>query len=344
MILHPLLIAVMTLDGLALVFSSIAARTHLRVLLEWDEESCGARQIALEAATESASLAGRLVAWLFVAASVLLIVAISVVLPPTVVGAMCGTGVMAATKGLGERALLARAGAVLALWIWRTMDSVNREHPSSPATPRVARWHLLAVPMVAMAAWYNLRSIRQLDPYEPVDCCQAVYDNFRSIAEATSTFGVGDEVLGTWTLVGGLLIATAALGHLWRLRRGAGLLGGGLLAALVVVWVPLAGITLVRVLAAYHYGVLHHHCPWCLFLPTHGAVGFVLFGGLALVGIQGATVLAAGALGRQETRLARAARNHQMRALFWLLAGLIVFAAFGALPALAWRLRHGVWL
>lgn len=341
MIWHPLLLGVLLVDTLALVLSLYAAGAHVRALLHWSPGSADRRQIALEGAVDGAALATHHAVTLFVAGSLILVVAISSVLPALIPGAMCGTGVIEATRGEGGRALLLRGVALSALWVWCTLTRVQRTHPLHQATRTAARWQLLTLPLLALTLLYTLRAVLQLDPHRPVSCCQAVHDNFRSLGEATTSAGLSD---GSWLwLAGGgaLLLIGLAIHGLRGQGRSPASVG---LPFVALVWVPVAGHTLVRVLAAYHYEVLHHHCPWCLFLPEHRAVGYLLFGALVLVGLEAIAILTATRLARAHPPLRESAHGIERRALQRLLIAMGVFGALTVGPMLHWRLSHGVWL
>ncbi len=358
MIWHPLSLSVLALDALALAFATVAAVSYARVLFGWVPGSAAARQIALEADCDGARLATRTAIFFFLAASLLLVLGISLLLPALVPGAMCGTGVLQAMGGLGTRALILRAGALAILWIWRSLDGVHRAHPRSVDEPTIARWQLLALPVLGLAVLTTVRAFLNLDPHQPVSCCQVVYDAFRSREEATHTAGLSD---GFWLLAAsgtGILLAGLAA-FAWRsLRRrtaAAPEIGAPssrppsvvppaavLLAA--AAWLPAAATALVTVLSAYHYEVLHHHCPWCLFLPEHGAVGIVLYGALLLVGLEALAVFAVARFARSNPAVSDAARSRQRRALLRILGALLVFTVFTVGPALLWRWRTGVWM
>lgn len=353
---HPLMVAVLVVDGLALLFALTAAVTHLRVLLGWEPGSSDPRQIALEGATDAAAIAGRYALWAFVAATALLVLGISLVLPQLVSGAMCGTGVLTAMGGTGQRALALRGLALALLWVWRTLDALNRAAPRPPATPAVARWQLLALPLLALAVIDTARALWALDPARPVDCCQVVYDGFASSAQASTTAGLDDQVWIALTSAGGLVLLALAVLGLRRLSRTVEVLPklGATLALLAVAWAPVATVTLVRVLSAYHYQVLQHHCPWCLLLPEHWAVGYPLYGALLVVLLEALSALTAARFKPAvvdvagstlaETMLAEAARQRQRRAFVAIIVSVLLFAALTAGPALHWRLSHGVWM
>jgi hypothetical protein len=346
---HPLLLAVVSLDLLALLFVLYGAQTYVRVLLRWEPEATDSEQIRLEGAVDAASFATRFGSAFFLGATLLLVVGISLLLPPLISGAMCGTGVLTAMGAAGWRALILRALALVLLWVWRTLDGVDRSCPRPPAVPLVSRWQLLTVPVVALSLLQTVRIIRRLDPNEPVDCCQVVYDTYGSVREATESFGLTDR---TWIVLAAAGASTLLVLLSWEIVRSrragtmvpeSAALNWGLPVG-VVLFVPIGTLTLVKVLAAYHYQVLHHHCPWCLFLPEHGAVGYPLFGALLLIVLEGAAFLAAGQLRRTHPSLGAGARSRQYRAAMIQLFALLILVALTAGPAVRWRLAHGVWM
>jgi hypothetical protein len=116
------------------------------------------------------------------------------------------------------------------------------------------------------------------------------------------------------------------------------------MAAAAFLWVPVAAIALVRVLAAYHYGVLHHHCPWCLFLPVHGGVGYPLFGALMVAAFEGAAAWGAAAIAARYPVVEPAGAARVRRSGRRVVAAVLLFFLLSAGPALLWRLRFGVWM
>jgi hypothetical protein len=191
---------------------------------------------------------------------------------------------------------------------------------------------------VAVSTLAAGRALLALETQQPVDCCAAVYDPIL----AAETAGFMDRIDERWWLAGWLCggLAVSGLGLAgWLRGRGARFLP---LAALL--WVPLAAGALVRSLAAYHYGVLQHHCPWCLFLADYRSVGYPLALALAVVAGEG---LAIAVVGRHASRrpalAAAAARRVRLASLRAALAAGAFLALSGG-PALWWRLRYGTWL
>ncbi|OQX05065.1 MAG: hypothetical protein BWK76_27950 [Desulfobulbaceae bacterium A2] len=342
MIWHPLLQAILALDLLALLLLGLASWTAVQALLAWQPRSASARQLRLEARLEIASLQGRAVAILQMLALILLVVAIASALPPLVRGAMCGTGALNALGPEGPRLLLVRVFALLLLHGWRVLDGLNRQAPQGPLSLAVAKGLLLALPAVALIPPLTLEAFLALEPGRPVDCCAVVYDNFASLAQAGRLWGVDNSLWLAAMLAGAGLVLALALAAI--LRPAAMLARAWPLALSTCLWVPVAAIALVRVLAAYHYGVLHHHCPWCLFLDAQYHVGYPLWGSLLTLLLLGLTpLLLRGAVG-VAPELRPAALRHLRRSAMLQFCLLLLFLTLATAPALLWRLKAGVWL
>ena len=333
---HPLLLAVFTTDILTFLLILGASMTAFRIALHWDPQDTGARQLRLQAQSETAALA---VFWAFglhLFATMALIYAMTNILPGMVPGAMCGTGVLQAMHSGGPRMLIYRLVGLAILWVWWRMENVNLSLPEAPLVTVTARMVLLALPVFGLALQASWQAALSLDFQQPVDCCAVVYDQFHSLQEARRTLGAGNAV---WlTSYGPLTLALAATAMTaWKSpgRRWIHLL----LATIAILWLPIAAITLTRVFAAYHYGVLHHHCPWCLFLPEHHLIGFPIWTAWMLVAMESLSALMLSALSVRHhawDQAARAARNALLAAL--------LFALLSAGPAVWWRLHFGMWL
>jgi hypothetical protein len=117
-----------------------------------------------------------------------------------------------------------------------------------------------------------------------------------------------------------------------------------LLAAVSWLWLPVAALTLVNVLSAYHYEVLHHQCPWCLFLPEHGLVGYPLYGAIWFIGIEGITILIPPRMVNRDTTTYNLAIRRCVRSARYVTISAIIFLIFALAPVIIWRIRYGVWM
>jgi hypothetical protein len=202
---------------------------------------------------------------------------------------------------------------------------------------------LLALPFFLLAVITTFRSILRIDSHQAVNCCAIVYDQFGNLAAAQQIAGIPNAF---WVRTFWLLTFLMLLCAVWSLKtkRTNGETAVGFLAVISIVWVPIAAITLVRVHAAYFYQVLHHHCPWCLFLPEHKFVGVPLFGLLIIITMEGPlSYLAAKTAANFPDLLPRARRRSKLAGLRLILAA-VTYAGMVALPAIYWKLFYGVWL
>ena len=343
MILHPLLFAVVVGDLLSLLLWLGAAVTAFQVVIKWVPQSAEREQIQLERRVETARLSARFSFAVFFLSTTLLIIGITNVLPEIVPGAMCGTGVLQATDGLGGRTLMYRFFVFFIMGLWFTSEKLNLSRPNASLTKYNSRVLLLALPFFFLAVITTFRGFLSIDSHQPVNCCAMVYDQFSNLAAARKIAGI-PNTFWVWTFW--TLSAVMLLFAVWTLRtkRTNGDKASGSLAVISVIWVPIAAITLVRVHAAYFYQVLHHHCPWCLFLPEHKFVGVPLFGALFIIILEGPiSYLAAKTAAKYPDLLAGARIRSRLAALRLLLAA-VAYTGMVGLPAIYWRLLYGVWL
>jgi hypothetical protein len=341
MMSHPLVPVVGLLDLVAVGLALGSAPTALRVVVDWDAARADAAQLRLEGRSEAAAVAWAWAAALALAAGGLLVAGIGLWLPAVVPGAMCGTGVLQAAGAAGPRALTLRLAALLVLWGWRTVEDLNRRLPEGDLTPLASRLQLAALPVLVLAAMETQRALATLAGSAPVDCCVVVYD------QAAAAGGPAQLVSDAAWLAGFGLLSLILLALAGRGALGRGPAAGSLaltLAAVAGAWAVAAHQALTGVLAAYHYQVLQHRCPWCLMLPEHKAVGWPLYAALLVVLLEAVAGIAAAAAGPRHPALAPAARARFRRACRRMAAAAGLFAIIAALPALVWRLRHGLWL
>jgi hypothetical protein len=343
MILHPLLLAVLAGDLLSFLLLLAAAGTAFKIILRWAPQSAASSQISLERAAETATLTVYFVLTAFSLSTLIFILGITTVLPAIIPGAMCGTGVLQATDGLGGRALFCRFLVLGIIYIWRILEKLNGIQPDRPLTQCNARVLLLALPFYLLAFSNTLQAIFQIDVHQPVDCCAIVYDQFRSLAGARQTVGIPNTL---WLAIFWILTALLLLAgwQAWRKQPAARIKTTGRLALLALLWVPAAAVVLIRVYAAYYYQVLHHHCPWCLFLPEHHFVGIPLFATLAVVLLEGPASFISATAATNYPQLTQSATLRSRIAALRLLLAAIAFLGMVMLPAIFWRFHFGVWI
>jgi hypothetical protein len=341
--IHPLLTAVLVADTLVALVLIGAAVTAFQVALDWTPADPRPRQLKLQARQEAWSLATTCAAGIYLAAGLLLIGVLTNILPGLVPGAMCGTGVLQACTPHGQRMLAWRLLATAGLFCWQRLETLNRSDPLAVLTPTNARVLLVLLPIVLLGCGETLRTLTGFDTRLPVDCCTALYDRITSPQSAASAQGLLRPA-APW-----LFALTTAL--LCVLPRGLDTLSprraarrGGLLLGVAVIWLVAGGVTLVRVLAPYHYEVLHHYCPWCLFLPEHRGIGFPLLIFWGLVALESLALWALAQTRRSPAGRLTAVTGMLRGARRRLWIGAFGFAALAAGPALWWRWQYGLWI
>lgn len=336
-------LAVLAGDAAAIILLILAAIPCARLVAGRGSENPGLKQHWLIPGPGAASLRGRLALGTYALGSGILIIAISGVFPEIVPGAMCGTGVVQASGGLITRALALRLVALGLLSAWNLHDRFNRRTPTSPLGTIPARLLLLATPITIVATLDTASAMKAIDTNAPVDCCAAVYQQVAPLAEGNAVGFVPDTILTGLTLALGVLLFLVAAWTRHRSKQPNSLFPPLLLALLGLAWVPIAAVALVKVFSAYHYGVVHHHCPWCLFLGKHRLVGYPLFGALLLVLFESVGTLLAARVGNAVPALGGQARGRVRTGALRIILAAGLFALLTGLPAVLWRLRHGAW-
>ena len=343
MIWTPISMAILGIDALALVLVLAASKTAMDVLVGWDPGAASRRQLALEVASETASIQARAGTALLFLSTLMFLVAICNVFPKIVPGAMCGTGVMNAAGGWGGRALFFRLVALGLLLLWREMEKIDSVRPDSPLALVDSRLLPVALPPLSLSFHATFRAFSGMDIQQPVDCCAVVYDAVRPAGESSAFARVPGEFWVAACLGGAILLITIGL-WLWKRKALPSRRATAVIALLCLGWAVAASIALVRVLAAYYYQVLNHHCPWCLFLKEHNLAGYPLFGSLFFAVFESTVAFAASATGRLYPTVKGPCVARIAAAGLRMAAAIAFFVLLSGLPAISWRLKYGVWM
>jgi len=340
-VLHPLVISFLLLDLFSLLFLLQSSLTAFKVVLHWNPESSQREQITLETRYETASVRMSWSFFLSLSASLLLIICFAIILPEIIPGAMCGTGVIQAAGRSSWTALILRVILLILFSSWMFINNTDRKSPLSPLAVPKARLLLLMAPLMLMSLYYSFSAVFRMDVQSAVNCCAAVYEQLDAPRNIPVFSGIHESSLVLiFMFLSALLVVT---GLLILIQSYGSALYGGFLFCISIFWSLAAAFSLVRVFSAYYYQVLHHHCPWCLFLPEHRLVGFPLFFFILTIPILGGLSWTAGIL-----------RNHlpgpEIQHLSFLrkfaigiLTCLILYVLLATGPALLWRIRFGVW-
>jgi hypothetical protein len=143
-------------------------------------------------------------------------------------------------------------------------------------------------------------------------------------------------VLSTLLLIGGVFVTRYP-------KRITGL-GAAFVSVVTTVWAYVATQALLQVLVAYHYGVMAHRCPWCLFLPQHHLLGYPLLVAMLVALLQSLRMPLLASWGRKSAKLEIESRRQLRIAGVSVAIAVLIFVCVASAPALLWRLRFGVWM
>ena len=160
MIGHPILISVAAVDLLTLAALAASLFAVFPVSVRWEPGSADRAQLMLERRAEAGTMAAYATTICLLLSTVLLVAAFSLVLPRTIPGAMCGTGVLQAAGDAGARALGFRLLALLCLSAWQLLEGLNSSRPDAPLTETGVRVLLASSPVVLLGIAETQRALQ----------------------------------------------------------------------------------------------------------------------------------------------------------------------------------------
>ena len=340
MIWHPLVWAFWVAAVTGGLLYATGAVQAVDVLLNWTPARADTDQLRRERHAETAVLLGRWSLGCLAAAAALGLVGIAVVWHRMVPGAMCGTGVLQAMGTDGSRAMIFWGVTLTILYGWRVLDGLDSHHPQGVLTQASARVMISAAPIFVLAVFFSWQALMRVENVPPVSCCAAVYDQVLS-GSSESTAMKSLVPISLWcSLVGGVVLLALAVLRIRFPDRGS----GAMPAIIAILWGVGTTVSVKQVWSAYYYQVLSHPCPWCLFLPDYYCAGFFIFGCVAVVVMESIALWLADRTRRRYPILADPAAKRIRRSAWCMAIAMIGFTILAVGPAIAWRLRTGVWL
>lgn len=339
MIWHPLVWGFWVAAVTGSVLFVTAAIRAMDVVANWAPTQADNDQLRRESHAETAALLGHWSLGFLTAAAVMGLAGVAVFWHRIVPGAMCGTGVLQAMGLSGNRAMLFWAVTLTILYGWRVLDRLDSHHPQGLLIPAAARLIITAAPFLTLALFYSWQAVMRIDSAPPVSCCAAVYDQvLGGPSGAVRAWLTAGALWGS--LLGSVVLPVAAILTSRLRNRGS----GALITAMAIAWAVGSAVAVKQVWSAYYYQVLSHPCPWCLFLPDYHGVGFLIFGCLTAAVMEGVAFWVAHDSSRRYPILSAPANRRLRRAAWRILAAIIGYTLLTAGPAIAWRLRTGVWM
>jgi hypothetical protein len=317
---------------LVLILTALAGGTAIKVLRFWDPASDTNRQIRLESETW---LAATLVSYGlgFQIVSLVLFVLAADHYCQVIAGAMCATGALTANV-YGIPALLVKTAGVFFYGFWIVLHQLDIRSESYPLVKLKFGYLLMLLPMLAGDIILQTLYIAGLEPDIITSCCAVVFSAASGGRQLLAGFSPDNLLLLFYGSAAGLTV----VGLLLLRRRWTPLIW--LYAGGWAWFFPLALITLIMVFSPYIYALPSHICPFCIFKPEYGYIGFVLFGSLlagAFFGTAGAMVNSF----KKSQGLAAVVPVFQRKVLQASLLLLVVFVALSSYHYLAYRIMGG---
>ena len=340
MIWHPLVWSFWVATATGGLLYAVGAVQAMDVILNWAPARADIDQLQRERHAETAALLAHWALGCLTVAVMLGLVGIALVWHRVIPGAMCGTGVLQALGTDGSRAMIFWGITLVVLYGWRVVDGLDSHLPEGVLTQVGARVMITAAPSFVLALFFSWQALMRVENVPPVSCCAVVYDQVLSGA-STSTAIKWLVPASLWgSLTGGAaLLALAVLTIRFPDR-----ISGAVPVVIATSWGIGATIAVKHVWAAYYYQVLSHPCPWCLFLSDYYGAGFFIYGCLAVVVMQSLTFWLADRIRIRYPVLADAATKRIRRSAWRIILALFGYSVLTMGPAIAWRLRTGVWL
>jgi hypothetical protein len=340
MIWHPLVWAfgAAALTGGVLYF--FASFHSMDVAVNWDPGRSDKDQLVREHRAEVSSLLARGALCCLFTAALIGVAGVALCWHRIVPGAMCGTGVLQAMGLAGSRTILFWGLTLLLLYGWHVVDCLDRQSPQGVLVQKNARLLLTVSPFFILALIYSQKAFFAVDTAAAVSCCAAVYDKvFDSAIDIRIKPAI--RLAAFWgSFLGSIVVAGFAVrGFRLRNRK-----QDRITAYFAMVWVAPSAIAVKQIWSSYYYQVLAHPCPWCLFLPDYYGAGFLIFGCLAVVLLEGTALGAACRVYRQYPNLSAHAQRRCQQANSRIFDAVIGYTVLTLFPAIHWRLSTGVWM
>lgn len=278
MLFNPGVLALVCGSILVWAITSAALLTGVGVVIGWDPDDGGERQLRKERRTLLVETTLRLIFW-FELLSLFLFVAVADRIHFLLSGAMCAAGTFNSNQ-FGYPALWAKLATFVLCGLWIVFNSAS----GIAVTKGLVRFKLVFI----LAIWgaLSIESLLQfrffsgIDPDILTSCCATMFSDTGS--------GISSNIATppVWASLATVLIlfpATLAAGMAVRYRKSSPCLFSILSCLLGLA----GGVAIVSWVAPAYYQLPNHHCPFCLLAPGVAWVGYPIFVALSVAVITG---------------------------------------------------------
>jgi hypothetical protein len=274
-------------------------------------------------------------------AAILMVAGISLFWHRLIPGAMCGTGVLQAMGENGRRALIFWAMAWIIFYLWHVVVRLDQTRPENLLAQTHARMLLAVSPFLVLAMHASASALFRIDASPPVNCCAALYDQVLNSSPAGSQ-AYRLALVCLWISIFGTVALPGAI--YWISQRSHHPVANDMSAILSIGWAIASMVAVKYFWSSYYYQVLSHPCPWCIFLPEHRGIGFLIFGCIFIVMLESLAFWAAGRVYHVYPLIGDTVRVRCRKAFWRIMAAIMLYTGLTLGPAAVWRLWAGVWI
>ena len=317
--LAPEVLAILILDSLFLLFSSVAFVLSVKIFLKWDMNATTKEQYSLE---KQSYLGATIIKYIFAIKLPLFLFFIFTLdkISTLLTGAMCGAGVVDATD-YGSYLLILKLINLYIFGLWLTLHYLDIKSPTLPYTRLKFEFFMVAFLFLLTEILLEVVMFSSIDIDKMVSCCGTLYSSSSTSAIA-GIFSIDRTVLLTLFYGNFLLMAVFySMKHSY------------LFAITNLSFIIVALISLIQFFGTYIYELPTHHCPFCFLQSDYYYVGYLIYGLLFLGTFYGMRVGVVKILGEEEG-------GSMKLSLIFNFSYVILVTAY----VVSYVVRSGVWL
>ncbi|MEA3353948.1 MAG: hypothetical protein U9Q33_09055 [Campylobacterota bacterium] len=263
MILTPQILTLLILNGIFLIFGTIAFTNAFKIYTSWDMTKTTKDQYSLE---KKAFLSATIIKYIFALKLPLFLFFIFTLdnISNILTGAMCAAGVVDATQ-YGVYLFIFKIINLYIFGFWLMLHKYDISKEEMPYTKLKFGLFLAAYIMLLVEIFLEISMFINIDPSVMVSCCGTLYSS-TSASYISSLFAVDPMILLGIFYINFLLL-------IW----GYFLKNNYFYIILSVLFLIIAIVTLIVWFGTYIYELPTHHCPFCFLQKDYYYVGYILY-------------------------------------------------------------------
>ena len=263
MILVPEVLTILILNGIFLVFSTIAFVISLRIYKNWDRKSSTNLQYNLE---KQSVLAGTIIKYIFLVKLPLFLFFIFTLdkISNVLIGAMCAAGVVDATS-YGIYLFIFKILNLYLFGFWLVLNNIDIQNENLPYTKVKFGFFCVVYFLFLAEIIIEILMFSSIDPSIMVSCCGALYSS-TSTSYISSLFTISPVVILSIFYVNVL-----ALGLSYYFKHSFSY------AIFALLFIIISIISLISWFGTYIYELPTHHCPFCFLQKDYYYIGYLIY-------------------------------------------------------------------